>query len=397
MTILREILATSGTRIFAAIIAGFVIGSLFIFFSAEDFIDGVSAGDAGRAVAGGFGAISDGYAALFRGSILNLRAEGLADTLKPITETIRFAGPLIAAGLGISLGFRVGLFNIGGNGQMMFGILWGTFVSTRMELPFGVHVLVAVLATILGSAMLGALVGYFKARTGAHEVILTIMLNYISIYLFTWFIRTPGLLKDPESGGNPKAEAPLDTARLPQLFPETYSLHAGLFLVIAAVWFYWWLMERSTIGYRFRMVGHNPHAARSAGINVGRTYIAAMFASAALVGVGAAHQTLGLQTGFTQSIHAGIGFDGITVALLGGGNAIGIALAGLLFGAFKAGGPQMQIMGISPEVLGIIQGAIVLFIAAPPLIRAVFRLPALKQTPALDRLRARILREQVPQ
>jgi general nucleoside transport system permease protein len=397
VTILREILATSGTRIFAAIIAGFVIGSLFIFFSAEDFIDGVSAGDAGRAVAGGFGAISDGYAALFRGSILNLRAEGLADTLKPITETIRFAGPLIAAGLGISLGFRVGLFNIGGNGQMMFGILWGTFVSTRMELPFGVHVLVAVLATILGSAMLGALVGYFKARTGAHEVILTIMLNYISIYLFTWFIRTPGLLKDPESGGNPKAEAPLDTARLPQLFPETYSLHAGLFLVIAAVWFYWWLMERSTIGYRFRMVGHNPHAARSAGINVGRTYIAAMFASAALVGVGAAHQTLGLQTGFTQSIHAGIGFDGITVALLGGGNAIGIALAGLLFGAFKAGGPQMQIMGISPEVLGIIQGAIVLFIAAPPLIRAVFRLPALKQTPALDRLRARILREQVPQ
>ncbi|MEX2441059.1 MAG: ABC transporter permease, partial [Pontimonas sp.] len=287
MTILREILSTSGTRIFAAIIAGFVIGSLFIFFSAEDFIDGVAAGDARRAVAGGFGAISDGYAALFRGSILNFRAEGLADMFKPITETIRFSGPLIAAGLGISLGFRVGLFNIGGNGQMMFGILWGTFVSTRMELPFGVHVLVAVLATILGSAMLGALVGYLKARTGAHEVILTIMLNYISIYLFTWFIRTPGLLKDPESGGNPKAEAPLDTARLPQLFPETYSLHAGLFLVIAAVWFYWWLMERSTIGYRFRMVGHNPHAARSAGIDVGRTYVAAMFASAALVGVGA--------------------------------------------------------------------------------------------------------------
>jgi simple sugar transport system permease protein len=397
VTIIREILSTSGARIFAAIVAGFVIGSLFIFFSAEDFIDGVVAGEAGLAVAGGFGAIADGYAALFRGSILNLRAEGVADTLKPITETIRFAGPLIAAGLGISLGFRVGLFNIGGNGQMMFGILWGTFVSTRMELPFGVHVLVAVLATILGSAMLGALVGYFKARTGAHEVILTIMLNYISIYLFTWFIRTPGLLKDPESGGNPKAEAPLETARLPQLFPETYSLHAGLFLVIAAVWFYWWLMERSTIGYRFRMVGHNPHAARSAGINVGRTYVAAMFASAALVGVGAAHQTLGLQTGFTQSIHAGIGFDGITVALLGGGNAIGIALAGLLFGAFKAGGPQMQIMGISPEVLGIIQGAIVLFIAAPPLIRAVFRLPAVKQTPALDRLRARILREEAPQ
>ena len=395
MTLLREILSTSGTRIAAAIIAGFVIGSLFIFFSADDFIDGFAAGDAAAAVAGGFGAIADGYAALFRGSIVNLRAEGLADILKPITETIRFAGPLIAAGLGISLGFRVGLFNIGGNGQMMFGILWGTFVSTRMELPIGLHVLVAVLATILGSATLGALVGFLKARTGAHEVILTIMLNYISIYLFTWFIRTPGLLKDPESGGTPKSNAPLETAQLPALFPENYKLHAGFFLVALAVWFYWWLMERSTIGYRFRMVGYSPHAARTAGINVERTYVAAMFASAALVGVGAAHQTLGLQSGYTETIHAGIGFDGITVALLGGGNAIGIVLAGLLFGAFKAGSPQMQIAGVSPEVLGIVQGAIVLFVAAPPLIRAIFRLPALRETPALDRLRARVLNQEV--
>ncbi len=223
-------------------------------------------------------------------------------------------------------------------------------------------------------------------------MILTIMLNYISIYLFTWFIRTPELLLDPASTGSPRAQAPLETARLPQLFPETYSMHAGVFLVALAVWFYWWLMERSSLGYQFRMVGFNPHAARTAGINVERTYVAAMFASAALVGVGAAHQTLGLETGFTQSIHAGIGFDGITVALLGGGNAIGILFAGLLFGAFKAGGPQMQVIGVSAEVLGIIQGAIVLFIAAPPLIRAIFRLPALKSTPGLDRLRERILR-----
>lgn len=393
MSIVREILSTSATRIAAAIALGFVIGSLFIFFSAEDFTDGVAAGEAGLAIAGGFGAITDGYSALFRGSVLNLRAEGLVEMIKPLTETIRFAGPLIAAGLGISLGFRVGLFNIGGNGQMMFGILWGTFVSTRMELPLVLHVVVAVLATILGSAMLGAFVGYLKARTGAHEVILTIMLNYISIYLFTWFIRTPGLLKDPDSGGTPRAPAPLETAQLPALFPETYNLHAGVFLVALAVWFYWWLMERSTIGYRFKMVGFNPDAARSAGINVEKTYVAAMFASAALVGVGAAHQSLGLTTGFTQSIHAGIGFDGITVALLGGGNAIGILFAGLLFGAFKAGGPQMQVIGVSPEVLAIVQGAIVLFIAAPPLIRAIFRLPAVASTPSLDRLRRRILRK----
>lgn len=392
MTILREILSTSATRVAAAILSGFVIGSLFIFFSADGFIQGVAEGDAGSAIAGGFGAIADGYAALFRGSIFNYRAEGFLDMLKPLTETVRLAGPLIAAGLGIALGFRVGLFNIGGNGQMIFGILWGTFVSTRMELPIVIHVVVAVLATILGSAALGAFVGYLKARTGAHEVILTIMLNYISIYLFTWFIRTPELLKDPESGGNPKAEAPAETARLPELFPDTFDVHAGLFLVIGAVWFYWWLMERSTFGYQFRMVGFNPNAARTSGINVERTYIAAMFASAALIGVGAAHQTLGQNTGFTQSIHAGIGFDGITVALLGGGNAVGIAFAGLLFGAFKAGSPQMQVIGVSPEVLGIIQGAIVLFISAPPLIRAIFRLPHLRSTPALDRLRSKMMR-----
>jgi len=161
------------------------------------------------------------------------------------------------------------------------------------------------------------------------------------------------------------------------------------------VWFYWWLMERSSIGYRFRMVGHNPHAARTSGINVEQTYIAAMFASAALIGIGAAHQSLGIQVGYTESIHASIGFDGITVALLGGGNAIGILFAGLLFGAFKAGGPQMQVIGVSSEVLGIIQGAIVLFIAAPPLIRAIFRLPALKETPGLEKLRSRFARREV--
>ena len=151
-------------------------------------------------------------------------------------------------------------------------------------------------------------------------------------------------------------------------------------------------MERSTVGYRFRMVGHNPSAAKAAGINVDRTYIAAMFASAGLIGIAAAHQSLGLRVGFTESIHAGIGFDGITVALLGGGNAIGILFAGLLFGAFKAGGPQMQVIGVSPEVLGIVQGAIVLFIAAPPLIRALFRLPVMSSTPTLDAITKRVLR-----
>jgi simple sugar transport system permease protein len=289
----------------------------------------------------------------------------------------------------------VGLFNIGGNGQMIFGILWATWISTRMELPVVFHMLVAVVVAILGAALWGALVGFLKAQTGAHEVILTIMLNYVAISLFTWFIRSPNLLQQEDAGGTPKAEAPALTAQLPQLFPDTYSLHLGFVLSLVAVAVYWWLMERSSIGYRFRMVGHNPHAARTAGISVERTYVWAMAASAAFVGVAGANQALGTQVGYTETIHAGIGFDGITVALLGGGNAVGILFAGLLFGAFKAGGPQMQVLGVSPEVLGIVQGAIVLFIAAPPLVRAIFRLPSLTATPRLDSIRASLRRKKV--
>jgi simple sugar transport system permease protein len=151
-------------------------------------------------------------------------------------------------------------------------------------------------------------------------------------------------------------------------------------------------MERSTIGYRLRMVGHNPDAAKTAGIKVGRTYIIAMGLSAAFVGVAAGNQALGSETGMIPSSHANIGFDAITVALLGGSSAPGILLAGLLFGAFKAGAPSMQVIGISPEVLGIVQAAIVLFIAAPPLIRAMFRLPGPQTTNVLETLRNRLFR-----
>ena len=393
MTLLKEILSTSATRAFLSIVMGFLVGAIFMMVSGEEVGEALESGGLGDALAAALMTVADGYSALFRGSIFNTRAEDLVTALRPLTETLRLGAPLIAAGLGISLGFRVGLFNIGGNGQMVFGILWATWISTRMELPIILHMLVALVVAILGASLWGALVGFLKAQTGAHEVILTIMLNYVSIYLFTWFIRNPNLLQQVEAGGTPKSDAPTVTAQLPQLFPGTYSLHLGFVLAILAALTYWWLMERSAIGYRFRMVGHNPHAARTAGVSVERTYIYAMAVSAAFLGVAGANQALGTQVPYTETVHAGIGFDGITVALLGGGNAVGIFFAGLLFGAFKAGGPQMQVIGVSPEVLGIVQGAIVLFIAAPPLVRAIFRLPALSSTPGLDRLRARFTRK----
>ncbi len=395
MTLLKEILSTSATRAFLSILMGFLVGAVFMMVSGQDVAKAWEAGGFAEAFGAAIQTVADGYGALFRGSVFNARADDLATALRPLTETLRLAGPLIAAGLGISLGFRVGLFNIGGNGQMLFGILWATWISTRVELPIVLHMLVAMVVAILGASLWGALVGFLKAQTGAHEVILTIMLNYVAISLFTWFIRSPNLLQAEQAGGTPKADAPALSAQLPALFPGTYALHLGFVLAILATLTYWWLMERSVIGYRFRMVGHNPHAARTAGISVERTYVMAMAVSAAFVGVAGANQALGTPVGYTETIHSGIGFDGITVALLGGGNAWGIFFAGLLFGAFKAGGPQMQVTGISPEVLGIVQGAIVLFIAAPPLVRAMFRLPSLTSTPSLDRLRSRFSKKGV--
>jgi simple sugar transport system permease protein len=394
MSVLKEILSTSATRAFLSILMGFLVGAIFMVVASEDVGEALESGGFGDAFQAALRTVADGYAALFRGSIFNTRADDLATAFRPLTETLRLAGPLIAAGLGISLGFRVGLFNIGGNGQMIFGILWATWISTRVEMPIILHMVVAVVVAILGAALWGALVGFLKAQTGAHEVILTIMLNYVAIGLFTWFIRSPNLLQQEQAGGTPKSDAPALTAQLPAFLPGTYSLHWGFLLALGAVGVYWWLMERSAIGYRFRMVGHNPDAARTAGIFVGRTYVWAMAASAAFVGVAGANQALGTQVGYTETVHAGIGFDGITVALLGGGNAVGVLFAGLLFGAFKAGGPQMQVIGISPEVLGIVQGAIVLFIAAPPLVRAIFRLPVLSSTPILERLRAKTWRKE---
>jgi simple sugar transport system permease protein len=295
--------------------------------------------------------------------------------MRPITETLRFAGPLIAAGLGVALGFRVGLFNIGASGQILFGALAATWVSTRISLPWGVHLVVAAIVAIAAAAAFGALVGFLKARTGAHEVIVTIMLNYVAAGLLTFFFRQDYLLREADGGGTPKSDAPAETAQLPTLFGDSFTLHAGFLLALVGVVIYWWLMERSTIGYRFRMVGHNIDAARTAGVNVNRTFVYAMAASGAFVGIAAVNQALGARAGLTPDLDGTIGFDAITVALLGSSTGPGVLLAGLLFGAFKAGAPAMQVIGLSPEVTGVVQGFIVLFIAAPPLVRAIFRLP----------------------
>jgi simple sugar transport system permease protein len=375
--VLREILTGSPVRTILSIFVGFAVGAIFmVVFNPEVLKSfGYFFGRPGDTFAAMGKTIGDGYGALFRGAIFNTQADDFAIAIRPITETLRFAAPLILAGLGVGLGFRVGLFNIGAVGQMAFSLIGVTWVATQIQLPFVIHTIVAVLVAVIFAAAYGAIVGFLKARTGAHEVIVTIMLNYVALNLFSFFLRTPGLLLEKDGGGTPKADPALETAVLPNLFTDQYRLNWGLVIAIGATFFYWWLMERSTIGYRFRMVGFNANAARAAGIRVERTFVWAMAASAAFAGLAGANQGLTAVGGVTPSIHANIGFDAITVALLGGSRAGGIFAAGLLFGAFKAGGPAMQVVGVAPEILHVVQALIVMFIAAPPLIRALFRLP----------------------
>ncbi|MEY4452801.1 MAG: hypothetical protein RIT51_479 [Actinomycetota bacterium] len=376
--VLREIMAGSPVRIALSALLGFVVGAIFMAAFNEDVVATYATffSNPGATFQAAGQTILNGYGALLRGSIFNPMGNDVVAMFRPLTETLRLSAPLIMAGLGVALGFRVGLFNIGGTGQMVLALLGVTWIATRIELPWGLHAVVALIVGVIFAAALGGLVGLLKAKTGAHEVIVTIMLNYVALNLFTWFLREPNLLLEEGGGGTPKSDPPALTAQLPLLLGPSFKLHIGILLALGAVALYWWLMERSTVGYRFKMVGHNAHAARAAGINVERTYIYAMAASAAFIGLAGVNQGLGESGGLTASIHANIGFDAITVALLGGSRARGVLIAGLVFGAFKAGGPSMQIVGVSPEILGVVQALIVLFIAAPPLIRAIFRLPS---------------------
>ncbi|EYR63859.1 ABC transporter permease [Actinotalea ferrariae CF5-4] len=328
-------------------------------------------------------AVGSAYAALFRGAVWNFQADDLAGAIRPLMNSLNFATPLIGAGLGVALAFRAGLFNIGGRGQMLVAAAAAGWVGFGMELPVVLHLLVAMAAGIAAGAVWAGIAGLLKAATGAHEVITTIMLNYIAFYLVSWMLATPGLLQAPGSS-NPKTPPMQDTAVLPDLFGPRYNVHWGLVFALVAVAFVWWLLNRSRLGFTFRAVGENPAAARVAGIDVPRTTVSVMLVAGGLLGLAGATQVLGtVTTGFSSDIDAGIGFDAITVALLGRSSPIGVLFAAILFGAFKAGGSVMQASENVPiEIVVVVQSLIVLFIAAPPLVRAVFRLPQPGERPA---------------
>ncbi|WP_285025939.1 ABC transporter permease [Plantibacter sp. ME-Dv--P-122b] len=378
--VLAEILNSSIVISILAVVLAMVAGAILIALTDPKVhtAAGYFFARPGDTIAAVWQSATGAYGALFQGSIYNFKRPDFLNGIRPLTETLTFATPLILAGLGVGLAFRVGMFNIGGRGQMLIAAACAGWVGFTLDLPPVVHLLVAIAAGIIGGAFWGGIVGVLKARTGAHEVIITIMLNYVAFYLITFMLSTQGLLQAPGSNV-PKSAGMAENAVLPKLLGDRYNLHAGFLIAILAVVFVWWLFSRSSIGFRFRAVGENPNAARVAGIDVKNTYVYAMLLSGGLIGLAGVSQVLGTVTsGFDNGIDAGIGFDAITVALLGRSRPGGILIAGILFGALKAGGYSMQAtqgVNVPIDIVLVLQALIVLFIAAPPLVRAIFFLP----------------------
>lgn len=319
--------------------------------------------------------VSEAYIALLRGSVFDWQASYGVRMIRPLTESLVNGTPLILAGLGIAVAFRSGLFNIGGQGQVILGAICAGFIGYSIHLPPGIHLILALIGGILGGAIWAGIAGVLKARTGANEVIVTIMLNSIAVYLFAYLLKQ-AWFKQTDSA-NPITATVDPSAMLPPLLPAPFRLNAGFLLAILATALCWWLLERSTLGFEFRAVGENPNAARTAGISVGRVTVYVMVLAGALAGLGGASLILGTEGKLSAGVTGSIGFDAITVALLGRSRPLGTFFAGLLFGAFKAGGYLMQAQTGTPiDIVLVVQSVIVLLIAAPPLVRTIFHLPA---------------------
>jgi general nucleoside transport system permease protein len=308
--------------------------------------------------------VSAAYAALVSGALGSPRA---------ITETLVLAGPLILTGLAVAVPLRAGLFNIGGEGQVIAGGLIGGWLGFSITgLPLVVHLPIALVGGMLAGAAVGWIPGILKARTGAHEVISTIMLNNMFVAITFWVLTTAAF--QIPGRDDPVSQNILPTARLPR-YIEGLRGDLGILLAFAVAVLVFWLMERSTRGFELNAVGRNPSAATAAGMDPNTSVVFAMTTAGALAGLAGCLIVLGIDGRITPGFSAGIGFDGITVALLGRGGIGGSVAAGLLLGGLKAGGRSMQgATQTSLDLVVVIQALIIVFIAAPKLVQAIFRL-----------------------
>lgn len=332
----------------AAVVGGFVVGGIIILLSS------LAAGSLDP------GLPFKAYASLFEGAFGSLRG---------IQFTIASATPLILGGMAVGLGFKAGLFNIGAQGQFLMGALGAAAVGAALAETSG---FIAIPGALLAGALLGAAWGFIpgalKAWTGAHEVVTTIMLNFIAGAIVGYLITGP--LEAP--GFSFSRTGPLGNAELPTFFGT--SIHLGVFIAFALVPVIWWLVWRSTLGFQIRTVGANPDASRYAGMHPAAIIILTMSLCGLLAGLSGAGQILGISHFMSASYGTSIGFDSISVALLGRAHPVGIMLAALLFGALRAGSGLMQIeAGIPVEIIDVIQAMVLLFLAADVLIRRLLR------------------------
>lgn len=354
-----------------AFITALVIGALIIAFSDVENVPLLFT-DTGTALGNMVGEVGTSYSALFRGAVGGVNA---------ISETMFAASPLLLAGLGIALGFRAGLFNIGAQGQMFIGGIAATYVGIYVNAPAIIHIPLTILAGIGGGMLWGGIAGLLKARTGAHEVITTIMGNFIALFLVQWLLTTE-VLQEP-GRNNPQSAALAETAQLPRLFGSEYRVTIGFLFAIVGVFVLHWLLYRSSIGFEFRAVGSNYQAGSYAGMNVAIIVTLAMALAGGFAGIAGANQVMGLEPyKATPALPGSVGFDAITVALLGRSNPVGVMWAALLFGALVAGGREMQGAAQVPlDLVVVLQALIVIFVAAPELIRTIWRVRGAREEP----------------
>ncbi|MGM9926312.1 MAG: ABC transporter permease [Bacillus sp. (in: firmicutes)] len=295
--------------------------------------------------------------------------EGVVGNTFNIGETIRQATPLILAGLAVAFAFKTGLFNIGVEGQLIMGWLAAVWVGLAFDLPKIIHLPLAVIAAAAAGALWAFIPGILKAKLRVHEVIVSIMLNYTALYITNYIILK--VLTDNQDKTDKIAETASLRSEFLSAMTDYSRLHWGVIIAIIGAIFMWYLLEKTKLGYELKAVGYNEEASRYAGMNVSKNIILSMVISGALAGLAGAMEGLGtyeytsIKSGFS-----GIGFDGIAVALLGANTALGVVLAGTLFGALKMGALNMPfVAGVPNELVDIVIALIIFFVASSYIIR----------------------------
>jgi simple sugar transport system permease protein len=284
------------------------------------------------------------------------------------------ATPYIFAGLAVALGFRAGLFNIGVEGQLFIGAACATFVGYAVKgLPVYIHMPLAFIAGGLGGALWGFIPGFLKATTGGHEVINTIMMNYIAFRLTEWLLSGP--MTRPGSGGMPISPVIEESAQIPQFFQSPIRFHLGFFFALGIAYLVWWLLFKTKWGLTLRIAGTSPRAAKYAGINVPSTIMVGMALSGGLAGLAGATQILAVNRSMALGLSSGYGFDSIALALIGNNHPLGVVLSSILFGVLRNGATRMMVVARVPiDIIDVVQAIILMFVAAPAIIRSIYRL-----------------------